>query len=211
MLILITTIIFASVSLAVWSLLQRKDSSVALRAQMESRRENPRDMTPEGNLSQRVFAPLARKVGNILSRFVPQDAIRRLERMLLMAGEPTTLPVYLGIWGGAVIFGGLILLYLRVILPDLSTAKMIIFGLPILLLTAGSPYLILRTKVRNQQNNIIRALPDALDLVITCMEAGLGVDAACHQQHAFQPPDGVLRETCPRGCSLHWPARLGTF
>ncbi len=193
MLFLIPMIIFASVALAVWGLLQRKDSSVALRAQAQSRRESPRDMTPEGSLSQRVFAPLARKVGNLLSRLVPQDAIRRLDRMLLMAGEPATLPVFLGIWAGAVIAGGLVLLYLKVIFPDLSTTKMLLFGLPTLLLAAGGPYLVLRAKVRGRQTQIIRALPDALDLIITCMEAGLGVDAAFAK--VAEKTSGPLAET----------------
>ena len=176
---LITMIIFAAVALAVWSLLQRKDPSVALRAaQLQARRESPRDMTPEGSLSQRVFVPLAHKVGNLLARLVPQDAIRRLDRMLVMAGEPATLPVYLGIWAGAIIVGGLMLLYLKAIFPDFTTTKMLLFGLPIILLTAGGPFLVLRAKVRDRQKRVIRALPDALDLIITCMEAGLGVDSA---------------------------------
>ncbi len=193
MLYLIAMISFASVALAIWGLLQRKDSSVALRAQRQSRSESPRDMTPEGSLSQRLFAPLARKVGNILTRLVPQDAIRRLDRRLLMAGEPATLPVFLGIWAGAVIAGGLILLYLRAIFPDMSTAKMLLFGLPTLLLTAGGPYLVLRAKVRDRQNKVIRALPDALDLIITCMEAGLGVDAAFAK--VAEKTSGPLAET----------------
>ena len=193
MLYLIAMISFASVALAIWGLLQRKDSSVALRAQRQSRRESPRDMTPEGSLSQRLFAPLARKVGNILTGLVPQDAIRRLDRMLLMAGEPATLPVFLGIWAGTVIAGGLILLYIKAIFPDLSTGKMVLFGLPTLLLTAGGPYMILRAKVRDRQNKIIRALPDALDLIITCMEAGLGVDAAFAK--VAEKTSGPLAET----------------
>ena len=175
---LITMIIFAAVALAVWSLLQRKDPSVAIRAQVQSRRDSPRDMTPEGSVSQRLLAPLANKLGNLLSRLVPQDAIRRLERMLLMAGEPTTLPIFLGIWAGAAIAGVLIILYMKVILPDLSTTKMLLLGLPTLLLAVGGPLLILRSKVRRRQDKITRALADALDLIITCMEAGLGVDAA---------------------------------
>ena len=178
MLFLIPMIIFAAVVLAVWSLLQRKDPSVALRAQLPSRKESPRDMTPEGSLSQRLFAPLARRVGGFLARLVPQDAIRRLDRMLVMAGEPAPLNVFLGIWAGSVIFGAFILLYLKVIFPDITTAKMLLVGLPILLLTVGSPFLVLRAKVRDRQGKITRSLPDALDLIITCMEAGLGVDAA---------------------------------
>ena len=190
---LIPMIIFAAAALAVWSLLQRKDPALARRAQVDSRRESPRDMTPEGSLSQRVFTPLARKVGNILTRLVPQDAIRRLDRMLLMAGEPATHPVFLGIWAGAAIAGAFVLLYLKAIFPDFSAAKMLLFGVPTLLLTVGGPYLVLRAKVRDRQNKIIRALPDALDLVITCMEAGLGVDTAFAK--VAEKTTGPLAET----------------
>ena len=193
MLFLISMIIFAAVALSVWSLLQRKDPSVALRAQLPSRKESPRDMTPEGSLSQRLFAPLARRVGGFLARLVPQDAIRRMDRMLVMAGESATPTVFLGIWAGSVIFGAFILLYINVIFPDITTAKMLFVGLPILLLTVGSPYLVLRAKVRDRQNKIIRALPDALDLIITCMEAGLGVDAAFAK--VAEKTSGPLAET----------------
>jgi tight adherence protein C len=35
-----------------------------------------------------------------------------------------------------------------------------------------------RSKIRKRQENIIKALPDALDLLVICVEAGLGFDAA---------------------------------
>ena len=178
MLFLIPLVIFAAVTLAAWALLQRKDPSVALRAQIQARRDSPRDMTPEGTISQRLFAPFARRVGNLLARLVPQDAIRRLDRMLVMAGEPASLPVYLGIWACATIVGVLIVLYFKALFPDMSTAKLLFLAVPTLSLTIGGPYLVLRAKVRDRQNKIIRALPDGLDLIITCMEVGLGVDAA---------------------------------
>jgi tight adherence protein C len=40
------------------------------------------------------------------------------------------------------------------------------------------PYLILRRRARRRQKSVARALPDALDLLVTSVEAGLGVDAA---------------------------------
>jgi len=40
------------------------------------------------------------------------------------------------------------------------------------------PYAIVRRKAKSRQKAISRALPDALDLLVTGVEAGLGVDAA---------------------------------
>jgi tight adherence protein C len=40
------------------------------------------------------------------------------------------------------------------------------------------PNLILRSKIKERQQMLERALPDATDLLVTCVEAGLGLDAA---------------------------------
>jgi tight adherence protein C len=49
-----------------------------------------------------------------------------------------------------------------------------------LILTYGiaTPYLLIRRRANKRKKQIERALPDALDLLMTCVEAGLGVDAA---------------------------------
>ncbi len=43
------------------------------------------------------------------------------------------------------------------------------------------PALYLRIKCRSRQHEIFRELPDALDLVMICLEAGLGFDRALHR------------------------------
>jgi tight adherence protein C len=40
------------------------------------------------------------------------------------------------------------------------------------------PALWLRSKIRRRQDEVVKALPDALDLLTICVEAGLGFDAA---------------------------------
>ncbi len=40
------------------------------------------------------------------------------------------------------------------------------------------PYLIVRRKVRQRQDEVQRTLPDALDLMVVCVEAGLGLNQA---------------------------------
>jgi tight adherence protein C len=40
------------------------------------------------------------------------------------------------------------------------------------------PRMWLKNKVKNKQQRVLKALPDSLDLITTCVEAGLGLDAA---------------------------------
>ncbi len=179
MLFIITILVFAAVALAVWAVLKPpKENILGRRVQPSTYREAAQEMALEGSLSHRVFAPFARKVGNLLTRLIPQDALRRLEHMLAMAGEPMPLPIFLAIWVGAAAFGVLFLFYIKLIRPDIAPLHRIGIGLGVLLLTFGSPYFILVRRVRERQKKIIQALPDALDLMVTCMEAGLGADAA---------------------------------
>ena len=179
MLFLITVVVFAAVALAVWAVFQPpKESMLARRVRPTSFRESARETALEGSLSQRVFAPFARKVGNLLTRLVPQDALRRLEHMLVMAGEPVPMPIFLVFWVSMAALGVLFLLYIKLVKPDIAPFQLIGMGLLVLPLTIGTPFLILVRRVGNRQKKIIQALPDALDLLVTCMEAGLGADAA---------------------------------
>jgi tight adherence protein C len=178
MLFVIGVTIFAAVAVAVWGLFHPRENVLSRRLQPASPAQTVKDRSLEGNLVQRVVAPIISKVGRILARTLPQNAVRRLDQMLVMAGEPMSTPVYLTFWTGLALFGGLLLSFIVISRPDISPLQLMGIGLPLLGLTAGGPYLILNRRVRNRQQSIIRALPDALDLLVTCMEAGLGVDAA---------------------------------
>ena len=179
MLLIITVVVFAAVALAVWAIFQPpKENILGRRVMPNSYRETAKEIALEGSLSQRVFAPFARKVGNLLTRLVPQDAVRRLEHMLVMAGEPVPMPIFLVFWVGLSALGVLFLFYVKLVKPDIGPSQFIIMGVLVLFFAVGTPYLILLRRVRNRQKSIVRALPDALDLMVTCMEAGLGADAA---------------------------------
>jgi len=60
-------------------------------------------------------------------------------------------------------------------LPNRSILILVLSGL-----IAGSviPGIMVRSKIRARQDEITDALPDALDLLVVCVEAGLGINAA---------------------------------
>ena len=128
--------------------------------------------------SERVLLPLITNLAEFAMRLSPGRSTEALQHKLDLAGNPYDLTTYIGIRVlAAFLFGGLgiALVFLAKTLPLLQR---------ILLPAVGAglgfylPVLSLGGKIRNRQKDIIKSLPDALDLLTICVEAGLGFDAA---------------------------------
>jgi tight adherence protein C len=145
-------------------------------------REEPLSLE-EIELSQgfydRIVLPFFNSVGKISQRFTPQATLQSTRRKLEMAGNPMrmdpsfflTLRIIL-----AVVFGGLIFLVFMVGGRNWGQG----LGLTVLFLLLGFmfPEMWLTSKIGKRQKNVFRAMPDALDLLTVCVEAGLGFDGA---------------------------------
>lgn len=129
------------------------------------------------SVGSRVFAPLAGSLGRKLEQLLPTSWVRRIERQLISAGEPVTLKGFLT---AAFLTEAVLLLFGLTILSagNLQSIK----GIIALVAAAGLglylPKMWLNSRVRGRQKIILKSLPDAFDLVTTCVEAGLGLDAA---------------------------------
>ena len=128
--------------------------------------------------SERVVVPLVTNLAALAMRLSPQKSTEALQHKLDLAGNPYDLTRYIGIRVlAALLFGGLGLTLFFV-------GKNLPFIQRVLLPVAGAglgyyfPVLSLGSKIRKRQNEIVRSLPDALDLLTICVEAGLGFDAA---------------------------------
>jgi len=130
-----------------------------------------------GSLSDRVLAPMAVSMGATLQRLLPANWVRGIERKLVQAGEPVTLGGFLV---GAFLVEGVIVLFILTLIATGSLAgvfaPLVIGGLA--LIGAVGPKVWLDNRVRFRQKEIIKSLPDAFDLITTCVEAGLGLEAA---------------------------------
>ncbi|MCB1735012.1 MAG: type II secretion system F family protein [Gammaproteobacteria bacterium] len=62
--------------------------------------------------------------------------------------------------------------------PDQTLLDVLLFALPPVLLGAYLPELPLRRAIRLRQDSIAKSLPDGLDLLVVCAQAGLSMDAA---------------------------------
>jgi tight adherence protein C len=134
------------------------------------------------SFADRVLIPLARAFGGVAIRFTPQNAIIQTEKKIEQAGSPRGLDAR--IFWALRIFGvglGFFMLFISIIAPAGSFLK---GSTGFLLATFAGligffvPELWLRSKINRRQKEIRKAMPDALDLLTICVEAGLGFDAA---------------------------------
>jgi tight adherence protein C len=130
--------------------------------------------------SERVLIPIIRKVGEFSVRFTPQKAIQNVTRMMELAGNPWPIDgaTFFALrFVLAIVFGGLAILYL-VISPPADSSKNLLYIAGAAFVGSYIPASMLTSKITARQTEVRKAMPDALDLLTICVEAGLGFEAA---------------------------------
>jgi tight adherence protein C len=130
--------------------------------------------------SERVIVPVIRRVGEFSARFTPQKAIQDTARKLELAGNPWPIDAatFLAIrFILAVVLGGFLVAVVLISPPSNPSDNFMYIGGATF---AGFflPHLMLTSRITRRQKEIRKAMPDALDLLTICVEAGLGFDAA---------------------------------
>ena len=130
--------------------------------------------------SERVIIPVVRRIGEFSARFTPQKAIQDTARRLELAGNPWPIDAatFLAIrFILAVVLAGFLIAVVIISPPSSATDNFLYIGGAAF---AGFflPHLMLTSRISRRQKEIRKAMPDALDLLTICVEAGLGFDAA---------------------------------
>jgi tight adherence protein C len=138
--------------------------------------------------SERVLRPFIRQLADALSRFqqarskdpkaTQTSGLEKIQHKLALAGNPYrwTPADYLGMKAFAALVLGGLLFFLMTLGSEPGWA--VVLGGFCAVLGWFGPDLMLRSKTQARQKAIQRALPDALDLLVISVEAGLGFDAA---------------------------------
>ena len=128
--------------------------------------------------SERVMRPAIERLGSMLSRSTPQKARQDLLNRLELAGRPANLTpedfaavrlVAAAVVGAVGLLLGLLLANPVYLVIALVAGVILGYYLPVLWL---------KQKVDARKAEIQKNLPDALDLLVICVDAGLGFDAA---------------------------------
>ncbi len=130
--------------------------------------------------SERVIIPVINRIGEFSARFTPQKAIQDTARRMELAGNPWPIDAatFLAIrFILAVVLGGLLVVVVLISPPSSATDNFMYIGGAAF---AGFflPHLMLTSKITRRQKDIRKAMPDALDLLTICVEAGLGFEAS---------------------------------
>jgi len=131
--------------------------------------------------TQRVLIPILRSIGEFSTRFTPQKVLEETNLKMELAGNPVRVDASTFLASRFVIAGlfGSFLILIFVISPrSWSLGTTILVVLLFTVLGFSFPQLWLQSKINARQKEIRKAMPDALDLLTICVEAGLGFDAA---------------------------------
>jgi tight adherence protein C len=131
--------------------------------------------------SQRVLVPILRSIGEFSTRFTPQKVLEETNLKMELAGNPVRIDASTFLASRFVIaglFGGFLILIFIISPRSWSLGTTILVVLLFTVLGFSFPQLWLQSKINTRQKEIRKAMPDALDLLTICVEAGLGFDAA---------------------------------
>jgi tight adherence protein C len=132
-------------------------------------------------ITDRIFVPMARRIGELVSRITPQNALQATAHRLELAGSPRSLDPAV-FWAIKIIIAvavaGFMLFIFAIGSIDWSWGRKILVLAGFVALGFYMPEMLLTSRIQRRQKAIRRAMPDALDLLTICVEAGLGFDGA---------------------------------
>jgi len=128
-----------------------------------------------GEILSQVMRPLA-------TVLIPRQdwARKRVGRLLVHAGyrSPTALTLFYGVKAIAIVLFPVIVLLSSPLLPQVPTLKLIIYAIGSGFFGAIVCSMWLDRAVERRQRALREAFPDALDLLVVCVESGLGLAPA---------------------------------
>jgi tight adherence protein C len=187
--ILLTLLLLMALSLILIGFMMPRMGRDAVAMRLSQFAERPRsleEMELEQPFSERVLRPMIQRLAAFGERFArkknqtPQQResnVDKTRRRLLLAGSPNRWTA--SDWLGVKLFAALGAAGLGAVLTALIDATL----LPLGIIVGGGlgfliPELWLSMAIKRRQKAIMKSLPDALDLLVISVEAGLGFDAA---------------------------------
>lgn len=148
--------------------LQKRLRQISL-GKVQSQKEEEDELNKP--FSERIFRPMIAKAAGLTVRLTPASSRRKLEQALQAAGNPWNLKAqeYQVMQYGVTIF---------CFLAGWLVGQMLLMGAMLGLMAYFLTWTFLSIKAKNRKSEIMKELPEILDLLTVSVEAGLGFDAA---------------------------------
>jgi len=176
--LMIAFVVFATVAFLVLGVARPRSSLTEMRIETLRRQVATGDASELVlPFSDRILRPSIQGFGRGLAKMLPVNFLAGVQKSLTMAGSSMTATTFVTFWAvSTASFAGLAIVAL-VALGEVGAQGFV--GLMVMTAFGFSlPLFWLRTVVGSRQRLIVKSLPDSMDLITTCVEAGLGLDAA---------------------------------
>ncbi len=132
------------------------------------------------SFTERVLQPVIDMVSQRLAAAAPEGMISAAQGKLAAAGYPLGLtePVFLLLRGGAALGGAAASYMIFLHLANSAPLMRMTVTLFVLMAISMGPDYFVSGRMKTRQTAIRRSLPDLLDLLVVCTEAGMGLDGA---------------------------------
>jgi tight adherence protein C len=142
---------------------------------------NPKEVVEDEGTHEsfnvRVLVPVLRRILHIAGAFAPKRNLEAMRKLLIEAGEPGGLSV-LDFFGLRLLFGVIGGGFCFLVLKRISLPIALMGTIPVGGIISFLPLFWLRSKAKQRNHEITRALADALDMMTIAVEAGLAFESA---------------------------------
>jgi tight adherence protein C len=127
---------------------------------------------------ERILEPIFKTLARRLMALTPEQQVEQVKLQLDRAGKETEPAVFFAQRIFLTIVFGVLSFMLLFVLAEVTIVKGVAGVIALSALGYYFPMMSLNSTIKKRQNGILKALPDALDLLVICVEAGLGFDTA---------------------------------
>lgn len=180
----ILILVFISISALIYNLLASpRKKSDDIRSRLERIKnqvvQNSVEVEMSRPFSERVLRPIMENIGKGLLRLAPNEMINNFERKIIMAGKPKDWGVknWLGFQAFMTI-GVPVIILIVFIQMHLDYKNLIFMTFATASIGMLYPNMTLNSRIRKRQAEIMKTLPDIMDLLTVSVEAGLTFDSA---------------------------------
>ena len=181
--ILATSTFLAIVFFALWAI-QGVGGPVEARIRALSQGRTGRDgqASESVTLQARIVAPFIESIGRRVAAALPGAFLERTEHRLVLAGQPMSASTFHALmFAVGALFAAV---YVLLVVTATNGLPPVLALVPGALIGFMGMYLVsfwLSSQARSRRKAMARGLPDSMDLLTICVEAGLGLDAAFHR------------------------------
>ncbi|MCB8944723.1 MAG: type II secretion system F family protein [Ardenticatenaceae bacterium] len=122
-------------------------------------------------ISERLFLPIVRRISAFIVRLTPEKTLAETTQKLEMAGNPRNMSAA-EFWAARVVLAAIFAGLVFMVMTRFAAENRFLYSLGAAALGFYMPAMFLRSIIDRRKDAVLKKLPDALDLMLICVEAG---------------------------------------